>query len=160
MRDTLRSRKVQMLSQQELLFAQEKGIPVIDIRPPDEFKAGHIKGSIHVPLYRPITGWDARKFLRRAGFAFFGVFNGTELNPTFFEDIAAAASKEKGAVLVCNIGGTIEATETNSEGFQSRSLMAAYELTNMGFDNLKVLKGGFNLWKRSERVVETEDEAQ
>ncbi len=33
-----------MLSQQELLFAQEKGIPVIDIRPPDEFKAGHIKG--------------------------------------------------------------------------------------------------------------------
>ena len=45
---------------------------------------------------------------------------GTELNPTFFEDIAAAASQEKGAVLVCNIGGTIEATETNSEGFQSR----------------------------------------
>lgn len=36
--------QVQMLSQQELLFAQEKGIPVIDIRPPDEFKAGHIKG--------------------------------------------------------------------------------------------------------------------
>ncbi|KAK9904100.1 hypothetical protein WJX75_004511 [Coccomyxa subellipsoidea] len=155
MRDTLRSRKVQMLSQQELKFAQDKDIPIIDIRPPDEFKAGHIKGSIHIPLYRPITGWDARKFLRRAGFAFFGVFNGTELNPDFFDGIMAAASKEKGAILICNIGGTIEPTETNSEGFQSRSLMAAYELSTMGFDNIKVLKGGFNEWKRSQREYET-----
>lgn len=31
--------------------------------------------------------------------------------------------------------------------------MAAYELSNMGFDNLKVLKGGFNQWKRSERYA-------
>ena len=35
-----------MLSQQELVFAQEKDIPIIDIRPPDEFKAGHIKGCV------------------------------------------------------------------------------------------------------------------
>lgn len=29
--------------------------------------------------------------------------------------------------------------------------MAAYELSNLGFDNIKVLKGGFNEWRRSER---------
>jgi len=46
-------------------------------------------------------GWDARKFLRRAGFAFFGVLNGTELNPAFHEEVAAAADKDKGAVLLC-----------------------------------------------------------
>lgn len=53
----------------------------------------------HLPAGAP--GWDARKFLRRAGFAFFGVLNGTELNPTFHEEIAAAADKAQGAVLIC-----------------------------------------------------------
>ncbi len=38
--------QVQMLSQQELVFALDKEIPIIDIRPPDEFKAGHIKGCV------------------------------------------------------------------------------------------------------------------
>ena len=47
-------------------------------------------------------------------------FQGTELNPNFFEDIAGAASKDKGAILVCNMGGKIEATETNERGTQSR----------------------------------------
>jgi 3-mercaptopyruvate sulfurtransferase SseA len=31
--------------------------------------------------------------------------------------------------------------------------MAAYELSTMGFDNIKVLKGGFNEWKRSQRYA-------
>ena len=31
-------------------------MPVIDIRPPPEFEAGHIEGSVNVPLYRLITG--------------------------------------------------------------------------------------------------------
>ena len=32
-----------------------------------------------------------------------------------------------------------------------RSLMAAYELVQMGFDNICVLKGGFNEWSKSGR---------
>ena len=48
------------------------------------------------------------------------LLQGTELNPNFFEDIASAASKDKGAILVCNMGGKIEATETNERGTQSR----------------------------------------
>lgn len=35
-----------MLSQQEVVFALEKDIPIIDIRPPDEFNAGHIKRRV------------------------------------------------------------------------------------------------------------------
>ena len=38
--------QVKLLSQQELLFAQEKGVPVIDIRPPVEFETGHIVGCV------------------------------------------------------------------------------------------------------------------
>jgi hypothetical protein len=39
-----RPSQVKMTSQHELLFAKEKGIPVIDIRPPEEFNAAHIPG--------------------------------------------------------------------------------------------------------------------
>ena len=46
--------------------------------------------------------------MRRAGFAFFGIFNGTEFNPRFFEDIEKAVDNKKGAVLVCSIGGILE----------------------------------------------------
>ena len=33
-----------MVAAQELLFAKDKGVPVIDIRPPVEFNAAHIPG--------------------------------------------------------------------------------------------------------------------
>ncbi len=36
--------QVKMTSSQELLFAKEKDVPIIDIRPPDEFLAAHIPG--------------------------------------------------------------------------------------------------------------------
>ena len=39
-----------MTSQQEVLFAQEKNIPVIDIRPPEEFSTGHIPGCAPLAL--------------------------------------------------------------------------------------------------------------
>lgn len=60
-----------------------------------------------------------RQNLRRAGFAFFGIFNGTEFNPHFFEDIEKAVVKEKGAVLVCGVGGILE--PLGRGGRQSRS---------------------------------------
>ncbi|KAK9842296.1 hypothetical protein WJX81_005104 [Elliptochloris bilobata] len=150
---------VKLISAQELLFAQADGVPVIDIRPPPEFDAGHIEGSVNVPLYRLITGWDTRKFLRRAGFAFFGVLNGTEVNPDFHSEVAAAADQAKGAVLICNMGGTMDDSKTKQGGMQSRSLMAAYELTNLGFKTgLRVLKGGFYEWRKSGRRVVTREE--
>lgn len=38
-------------------------------------------------MYRLIQDWTPYKILRRAGFAFFGVFNGTEENPDFLKGI-------------------------------------------------------------------------
>ena len=55
-----------------------------------------------------LAGNSVRQNLRRAGFAFFGIFNGTEFNPDFFKDIEAAVDKQKGAVLVCGVGGILE----------------------------------------------------
>lgn len=53
-------------------------------------------------------GNSVRQNLRRAGFAFFGIFNGTEFNPDFYQDMQAAVDKQKGAVLVCGVGGVLE----------------------------------------------------
>lgn len=65
------------------------------------------------------TGNSIRQNLRRAGFAFFGIFNGTEFNPHFFEEVEKAADRQKGAVLVCGIGGILE--PLGRGGRQSRS---------------------------------------
>lgn len=46
---------------------------------------GFIQGSVNVPLYRPIEGWDAYKVARRVGYALFGVLKGTEPNPNFMQ---------------------------------------------------------------------------
>lgn len=45
--------------------------------------AGFIYGAVNIPLYQPIAKWDALSIARRAGFALFGVLNGTEPNPDF-----------------------------------------------------------------------------
>lgn len=66
------------------------------------------------------TGWDPRRVARRMGFAFFGVLNGTEVNPQFFDDILKQVDNEVGAVLLCNLGGTLEPTKGNGSGTQSR----------------------------------------
>lgn len=55
-----------------------------------------------------LAGNSVRQNLRRAGFAFFGIFNGTEFNPDFYKDVEAAVDKQKGAVLVCGVGGILE----------------------------------------------------
>ena len=64
------------------------------------------------------AGNSVRQNLRRAGFAFFGIFNGTEFNPHFFEEVAKAVDRQKGAVLVCGIGGVL--SPLGQGGRQSR----------------------------------------
>ena len=36
--------QVKLLSQQEVIFALDKEVPIIDIRPPEEYRIGHIVG--------------------------------------------------------------------------------------------------------------------
>lgn len=53
--------QVKVISQQELLFAKEKGAIIIDIRPSGEYEEGHVEDSLNVALYRLITGTHKRK---------------------------------------------------------------------------------------------------
>jgi hypothetical protein len=45
----------------------------------------HPKDASNVQIYRLIQDWTPYKIVRRAGFAFFGIFKGTEENPNFIE---------------------------------------------------------------------------
>ena len=48
--------QAQFISPQELQFAQQKGLPIIDVRPLSEYEAGRIPGSKHAQFMRAITG--------------------------------------------------------------------------------------------------------
>ena len=140
--------------------SNSSGALILDVRPPDEFKKGHIPGAVNVSLFRYITGFSPRAVARRAVFAFFGVLNGTEANPAFAseaERALAAAGHPERIVAYCNVGGSF-GSETNKKCTQSRSMSAAYELIRAGIcgnGGVKVdmLKGGFNEWIKSEREV-------
>ena len=149
---------VKMVSAAEAATAQKRGVPVIDIRPAGEHASGRIPDSVNVEFFRLINGWDPMKVARRATYAFFGILNGTEFNAGFFEEFEAAVpDKRKGAVIYCNIGGTLEPTGPSKFGQQSRSLTAAYELTRAGYKSVQVIKGGYAGWKKAEREIEYDE---
>ena len=67
--------------------------------------------------------------LRKAGYAFFGIFNGTEANENFESELKEAVGDvDNEVVVICNTGGSLENTVNFNYGKQSRSLMAAYEV--------------------------------
>lgn len=51
------------------------------------FLKGHPPGAINVEMYRLIREWTAWDIARRLGFAFFGIFSGTEENPEFIQSM-------------------------------------------------------------------------
>jgi rhodanese-related sulfurtransferase len=145
-------RKVTFLSPQDALAMQKRGVPVIDIRPEPDWAVSRVRGSVGVPFMRLIKGNSFRKNLRRAGFAFFGIFQGTEFNPHFYDQVAASVDKMKGAVIVCNYGGTL--LPLGEGGRQSRSIHAAYELVEQGYSSICILDGGFGAWQKEDLPVD------
>jgi hypothetical protein len=76
---------------------------------------------------------------------------------------AAVPEPQKGVILVCSKGGTLEATTASPAGIQSRSLVAAHALLQRGYAGVTVLRGGFSEWASSGRevmVMETESEGE
>lgn len=53
----------------------------------------HPPGAINVQIYRLIKEWTAWDIARRAAFAFFGIFSGTEENPEFMKSKAQLLNK-------------------------------------------------------------------
>lgn len=64
-----------LLSQSTLCSAKCSGSAVLlDVRLGNKYEASHAACSLSTPLYNPIQKWDLPSTLRRAGFAFFGIY--------------------------------------------------------------------------------------
>jgi hypothetical protein len=65
---------------------------LMDVRLNRKYVNGAMEHSVNFPLYQPISGWSIPANIRRAGFAFFGIF-GTERNPTWLEEVESCVRK-------------------------------------------------------------------
>ncbi|KAL9288349.1 Rhodanese-like domain-containing protein 14 [Arabidopsis thaliana] len=137
---------------------KENNFVILDVRPEAEYKAGHPPGAINVEMYRLIREWTAWDIARRLGFAFFGIFSGTEENPEFIQSVEAKLDKEAKIIVACSSAGTMKPTQNLPEGQQSRSLIAAYLLVLNGYKNVFHLEGGIYTWGKEGLPVETIEE--
>eukprot|EP00850_Spirogloea_muscicola_P022333 SM000288S10785 [mRNA] locus=s288:28763:30557:- [translate_table: standard] len=146
-RDKIVNNKVRSVPPKTALQLQEDGYTFFDVRTPPDYDEVHPRGSTNVPVYRLIKEWTAWDILRRAGFAFFGIFNGTELNPEFIKEVnGAVPDKKAGVIVACLMGGTTKPSQNFPEGKESRSLIAAYLLSLDGYTNIVHVEGGLQRW--------------
>eukprot|EP01018_Ginkgo_biloba_P012953 Gb_38983 [translate_table: standard] len=117
----------------------------------------HPAGAINVQVYRLIKEWTAWDIARRAAFAFFGIFSGTEENPNFVEEVRSKLDKNSKIIVACSSGGNMRPSPNLPEGQQSRSLIAAYLLVLDGYPNIFHLNGGIYTWFKENLPVESEE---
>ncbi|KAI8540515.1 hypothetical protein RHMOL_Rhmol09G0269400 [Rhododendron molle] len=146
-REVLLQKKVRSVDVKEALRLQkENNFVILDVRPEADFKEGHPPGAINVQIYRLIKEWTAWDIARRAAFAFFGIFSGTEENPEFIQLVESKLDKSSKIIVACSSGGTMRPSQNLPEGQQSRSLIAAYLLVLNGYTNVFHLEGGLYTW--------------
>lgn len=150
--------KVSSISRADVAAAQDAGAILIDVRMSKDYENVHAEGAKSVPLFRDIESWDAKSVLRRAVYAFNGM-KGSEENPAFAEEMAAAVGSKDARVLVmCDSGGTYEPTPQFMRGKKSRSWQAIYlMLAEQGYTNVVHVEGGLRDWARDEMPVEGVD---
>lgn len=158
-REALKKNNLRSVKPTEALrLAQKEGYTILDVRPETEYAEAHAAGAVNAQLYRLIKEWTPWDIARRAGFAFFGIFAGTEENPEFLNDVKALnLNKDSKIILGCQSGGTMKPSPSLADGQQSRSLIAAYVLTLEGYKNLLHLEGGFRAWFKEELPLEGTD---
>ncbi|CAH2077748.1 unnamed protein product [Thlaspi arvense] len=158
-RELLLEKRVRSVDVKEALRLQkENNFVILDVRPEAEYKEAHPPGAINVEMYRLIREWTAWDIARRLGFAFFGIFSGTEENPEFIQSVEAKLDKEAKIIVACSSAGTMKPTQNLPEGQQSRSLIAAYLLVLNGYKNVFHLEGGIYAWSKEGLPVEAEEE--
>ncbi|KAJ6847767.1 rhodanese-like domain-containing protein 14, chloroplastic [Iris pallida] len=146
-RELLLQKRVRSVDVKEALRLQkENNFVILDVRPEAEYKEGHPPGAINVQIYRLIKEWTAWDIARRAAFAFFGIFSGTEENPEFLQSVESKLGKDAKIIVACSSGGTMRPSQNLPEGQQSRSLIAAYVLVLNGYNNVFHLDGGLYSW--------------
>ncbi|XP_022923075.1 rhodanese-like domain-containing protein 14, chloroplastic [Cucurbita moschata] len=157
-RELLLQKRVRSVDANEALRLQkENNFVILDVRPEAEFKEGHPPGAINVQIYRLIKEWTAWDIARRAAFAFFGIFSGTEENPEFLQSVESKIAKDAKIIVACSSGGTMKPTQNLPEGQQSRSLIAAYLLVLNGYNNVFHLEGGLYNWFKEGLPVDSEE---
>lgn len=83
---SLVSSGVRSITTPEAYQRSKKSSILLDVRLASKFDDSHPAKAVNVPLYTPIQDWDFMSNVRRAGFAFFGVY-GTEFNEAFVEQV-------------------------------------------------------------------------
>lgn len=157
-RKHLLEKKVRSVEVKEALRLQkENNFVILDVRPEAEFKEAHPPGAINVQIYRLIKEWTAWDIARRAAFAFFGIFQGTEENPDFMQSVESKIDKKAKIIVACSSGGTMKPSQNLPEGQQSRSLIAAYLLVLNGYSNVYHLEGGLYTWFKEGLPAASED---
>ncbi|CAI9086955.1 OLC1v1020901C1 [Oldenlandia corymbosa var. corymbosa] len=120
-RKVLLEKKVRSVEVKEALRLQkENNFVILDVRPEAEYKEAHPPGAINVQIYRLIKEWTAWDIARRAAFAFFGIFQGTEENPEFLQIVESKLNKNSKIIVACSFGGTMKPSQNLPEGQQSR----------------------------------------
>ncbi|CAI9762504.1 unnamed protein product [Fraxinus pennsylvanica] len=157
-RQFLLEKRVRSVDAKEALRLQkENNFVILDVRPEAEFKEAHPPGAINVQIYRLIKEWTAWDIARRAAFAFFGIFSGTEENPEFIQSVESKIDKSAKIIVACTAGGTMKPSQNLPEGQQSRSLIAAYLLVLNGYTNVYHLEGGLYNWNKEDLPSESEE---
>ncbi|KAF8114549.1 hypothetical protein N665_0036s0075 [Sinapis alba] len=158
-RELLLEKRVRGVDVKEALRLQkENNFVILDVRPEAEYKEGHPPGAVNVEMYRLIREWTPWDIARRLGFAFFGIFSGTEENPEFIQSVEAKLDKEAKIIVACSSAGTMKPTQNLPEGQQSRSLIAAYVLVLNGYKNVFHLEGGIYTWSKEGLPIEAEED--
>ncbi|XP_060675882.1 rhodanese-like domain-containing protein 14, chloroplastic [Ziziphus jujuba] len=116
--DMMQARRVDV--KEALRLQKENNFVILDVRPEAEFKEAHPPGAINIQIYRLIKEWTAWDIARRAAFAFFGIFAGTEENPEFIPSVKSKLDKDAKIIVACSAGGTMKQTQNPPEGQQSR----------------------------------------
>ena len=86
---------------------------MIDVRSAGDFEDAHIAGAVSVPLYVDIGPADNP--LKWALLSSQGV-RPVSTNPSFQEDLRAAAGGGKSVILYCEAGGTLNPTQSFKQG--------------------------------------------
>ncbi|KAK1361147.1 rhodanese-like domain-containing protein 14, chloroplastic [Heracleum sosnowskyi] len=158
-RELLLEKRVRSVDVKEAFRLQnENNFVILDVRPEAEFKEAHPPGAVNVQIFRLIKEWTAWDIARRAAFAFFGIFAGTEENPEFIESVTSKLDKSSKIIVACSTGGTMKPSMNLPEGQQSRSLIAAYLLVLNGYTNVYHLEGGLYTWFKQDLPAVTENE--
>jgi rhodanese-related sulfurtransferase len=163
----LKEANLQTISPQEAEKLSKSGWIFADVRMEIDFEKQHAVKAINLPLFRFVEGeqlWDkVKKVVMSSLF-----MRATEREPDYPALVMSKIKKNSKIVLICSIGGTLDTYVSyrrekkmfqdpeRSFGRESRSLKAAWELLEVGWDakNIRVVDGGFQQWKYQDFPIE------